>query len=60
MTAFMRWDMEENVSTSSGRVEEGVDRSRPHLIHLEAHPVVNLIVGKCYVILEGVVPGHAI
>jgi hypothetical protein len=37
-----------------------VDRNRSHLIHLETHPVVDLIVGKCYVILEGVVPGHAI
>jgi hypothetical protein len=37
-----------------------LDRSRSHLIHLETHPVVDLIVGKCYVILEGGVPGHAI
>jgi hypothetical protein len=31
-----------------------------NLIHLETHPVVDLIVGKCYMILEGVIPGHAI
>jgi len=37
-----------------------LDRSRSHLIHLETHPVVDLIVGKRYVILEGIVPGgHA-
>ena len=36
------------------------DRSRSHLIHLETHPVVDLIVVKCYVILVGGVPGHAI
>jgi len=33
-----------------------LDRNMSHLIHLETHPVVDLIVGKCYVILEGVVP----
>ncbi len=36
-----------------------LDQSRSRLVHLETHPVVDLIVGKCYVILEGVVPGHA-
>jgi hypothetical protein len=36
-----------------------LDRSMPHLIHLETHLVVNLIIGKRYVILEGAVPGHA-
>jgi len=37
-----------------------LDRGRSDLIHLETHPVVDLIVGKRYVILEGVVPRHAI
>ena len=37
-----------------------LDRSVSHLIHLETHLVVDLIIGKCYVILEGAVPGHAI
>jgi len=36
-----------------------LDRSRSHLIHLQTHPIMDLIVSKCYVILEGVVPGHA-
>jgi hypothetical protein len=35
-------------------------QEQSHLIHLETHPVVDLIVTKCYVILEGGVPGHAI
>jgi hypothetical protein len=29
----------------------------PSSIHLKTHPVVNLIVGKCYVIFKGRIPG---
>jgi len=32
------------------------DRAYPNLIHLKTHPIVNLIVGKCYVILELRIP----
>jgi hypothetical protein len=37
-----------------------LDKSMSHLMQLETHPVVDLIVGKCYVILVGSVPGHTI